>query len=116
MGWTAGRRAHRLGKQRFFCFWPGSESPSEASSSEISFSGVVVVNRGSKLINTPNIDTDEEKCPLYSIKFMQGVREIICGGIVEGGAIFCMTRAVECTTSSHVRLKGVAEELPGENN
>ena len=33
-----------------------------------------------------------------------------------GGAIFCMKRAIECTTAPHARLKVLKEEPPVENN
>ena len=52
-------------------FWPGSESPSESASSEMSLSGIVGVKREVKLIKTPNRDIDEDEGPLYFIKFLQ---------------------------------------------
>ena len=76
-----------------------------------------MVKRESNLIiNTPNIETEDEEGPLCYIKFLQGCGASICGGIVAGGARFCITIALECTTESHAFLKRVAEELPGGND
>ena len=72
-----------------------------------------MVKRESNLIKTPNKEANEVKGLLCSIKFLKGVRTSICGGIVADGVIFCMIRVRECNTSSHARLKGFSEDLPG---
>ena len=51
-------------------FWQVIDSPLEYASSEMSLSGGGVVNRGVKLIKTPNKDIDEDEGPLCSIKFL----------------------------------------------
>ena len=94
-------------------FWQVIDSPLEYASSEMSLSGGGVVNRGAELIKTLNREIDEEEVPLCSINFLQGGGASICGGIVEIGAIFYITRAVYCTTIPHACQKLLAEELPG---
>ena len=104
-----------MGETPHSLFWPGSESPLESSSSEMSLSEGAVVNRESNLIKTPNKEIDEEDGTPCSIKFLQGGGANSCGDIVAGGARFCMVRSGECTPASHARLEGLTEELPEGN-
>ena len=61
-------------------------------SSEVSLSGLGILKREVKLIKNSNREIDEDEGPLFLVKFLQGCREIICGGIVASGEIFSMTR------------------------
>ena len=67
-------------------------------------------------IKTPNIDIDEDKGPLCSIKFLQGEGESVCGGFAASGSKFCMTRLEDCTTVLHACQKGFTEELSGKED
>ena len=56
----SGPEVPKVGEAARSLFFPGSESPLESLSSEISLSGGVVVNREYNLIKTSNIETGEE--------------------------------------------------------
>ena len=109
----SGPEGPQFGEAARSLFWTGSESPSESASSEVSLRGGGGLKREVKLIKTPNIEIDEDKDLLCSIKFLQGDREIICGGIMASGVRFCTKRAGYCTTAPHTHQKGVYKELQG---
>ena len=112
----SGPEVPQVGEAARSLFCPGSESPLESLSSEISLSGGSVVNREYNYIKTTNRDTDDYEGLLCYIKFLQWGGAIIFGDIVAGGARLCMTRSGECTTASHACLKVFLEELPEGND
>ena len=65
------------------------------------------------LINTTIIEASDEEGQLFSIKFLEGGTEIICGETVAGSCRLCMTRVEYCTTASCTRTKRSGEEIQG---
>ena len=74
------------------------------------------MKRENRLNKTSIIEDADEDGKILSLKFLEGVADIIYGGTVRGGGggRFCMLRAEDCTTASHTWLKGSLKELPGE--
>ena len=75
-----------------------------------------MVKRESKLISNQNIENDDDKVPIFSIKFLLGGKERLSGVIVAVCQRLYTTRSGECTTAPHYLLKVVAEELLVGNN
>ena len=59
-GVDSGPEVPQVGEAVRLLFWPGSESPSESASSEVSLSGVGGVKREVKLLKAPNREIGED--------------------------------------------------------
>ena len=79
--------------------------------SEFSLSGGPGVKMENRQINTTIREASDEEGRFFSIKFLEGWTEIMCGETLEGGCRLCMTRAEYCTTAYHTWIKRSGEEI-----
>ena len=85
--------------------------------SEISLGGGITKKEDTNIVNTKISECIEgsDKATLFQIIFLEGWGRGIFGGLVDGGAIFCMLLLYRCNTVSHTRSRGTGAYIPRGN-